>query len=296
MRILASLSAALSLAACGTDAPAPDTPNAAEPANDAAESFAPAPGANAGRWDLAASGEGTALMLRVGDTAAVTLFCPAGADRLLVNVPAFRAVGSEERMSFGSGGTVTALVADTSGDRQRGGVSATGGVPPDLAALIGGPVAVNYGAQNSGPHPAPPADLARGFVSACRDRPAAPAAPIPTPRSAAGVSPCLMQGEEQLANPPLRAIGTEPFWGARIEGRCVTYSHPDDPDGTRVWTLYSAGALGGGRWSGALGGRPFELEIRHAPGCSDGMSDRRYEFAATLDVQGERRGGCAERR
>ncbi|MEA3041899.1 MAG: hypothetical protein QOC65_1388, partial [Sphingomonadales bacterium] len=104
---------------------------------------------------------------------------------------------------------------------------------------------------------------------------------------------CMMQGSERLRIAPLRAVGTEPFWGARIEGRCVTYSHPDDQAGTRVWTRYAPGPGGGGTWSGALGGRPFELRTRPQPGCSDGMSDRRYPIAVDLLVGGERRRGCA---
>jgi len=103
-----------------------------------------------------------------------------------------------------------------------------------------------------------------------------------------------VQGNERLRIGALRAVGTEPFWGARIEGRCVTYSHPEDQAGTRIWTRYSAGTGGGGTWSGALGGRRFELRIRPQPGCSDGMSDRRYPLAAELFVNGERRTGCAE--
>src|SRR5687768_6602381 len=53
------------------------------------------------------------------------------------------------------------------------------------------------------------------------------------PRPAAIASACLTQGGERLRVAPLRAVGTEPFWAARIDGRCVTYSHPEDPDGTR---------------------------------------------------------------
>jgi uncharacterized membrane protein len=106
-------------------------------------------------------------------------------------------------------------------------------------------------------------------------------------------SPCLIQDGESLSMTPLRAIGTEPFWGARIEGRCVTYSHPEDQQGTRVWTRYSAGP-DGGIWVGALGGRRFELRTRAAAGCSDGMSDNRYPFAVSLTVHGEERRGCAE--
>lgn len=118
----------------------------------------------------------------------------------------------------------------------------------------------------------------------------APAKPAPEPTAA-----CRMQDGERLTMTPLRAIGTEPFWGARIEGRCVTYSTPEDQAGTRIWTKYNPGP-DGGIWSGALGGRQFELRTRPAPppGCSDGMSDNRYPHAVTLRVRGETRTGCAK--
>jgi uncharacterized membrane protein len=91
----------------------------------------------------------------------------------------------------------------------------------------------------------------------------------------------------------MRAVGTEPFWSARIEGRCVTYAHPDDQVGTRIWTQFKP-ASGGGTWSGTLGERRFELRVRAAPGCSDGMSDKAYPLAAELMLNDERRSGCAE--
>jgi uncharacterized membrane protein len=170
-------------------------------------------------------------------------------------------------------------------------------VPDNLAALIGGPVSVSYGAQKSGPHPAPPAELARAFAAACGGKAGPepkPAEPEPASASSGGAPrACMTQGEERLRLSPLRAVGTEPFWGARIEGRCVTYNHPEDQKGTRVWTRYTAGP-DGGIWSGALGGKKFELRTRSAPGCSDGMSDKRYPFAVELLVGGERRKGCAE--
>ena len=108
------------------------------------------------------------------------------------------------------------------------------------------------------------------------------------------VSPCLMQGSERLTIEPFRALGTEPFWSARVEGRCVTYSTPEDQQGTRIWTRYSPGANGGGSWVGQLRGKPFELKVRAEPGCSDGMSDKRYPMAAELAVESEQRRGCAE--
>jgi uncharacterized membrane protein len=270
------------------NAASPADPNAATPG---ANSVSPAAGAVVHRWDLQSSGEGVALVLsRAGGGTEIRLFCPANANRLLVNVPGFRPIGSEERLSFGGGGNVTALVADTRGDRQRGGVSGTGAVPDDLAALVSGPLSASYGAQRIGPLPAAPAQQRNAFVAACRER--AAVTPTPTP-SAGPAGACMMQGTTRLTHGSLRAVGTEPFWGARIQGRCVTYSHPDDQSGTRVWTRYAA-TPGGGTWTGALNGRPFVLRTRAAPGCSDGMSDRRYPIAVTLTVSGERRTGCAE--
>ncbi len=241
----------------------------------------------ASRWHLQSGGEGATLALMSSNGASIRLSCPAGRTRLLVNVPGFRPIGREERLSIGRGGNVTALVADPRGDAERGGVSATGAVPADLAALLGGPVSASYGAQTSGPHAVPPPNLTRAFLAACGVTPAAAGTPIGPAHA------CLVQGSERLRMAPLRAIGTEPFWGARIEGRCVTYSHPEDQDGTRVWTRYTA-RPDGGTWTGALGGKPFELRTRAAPGCSDGMSDRRYPIAVELTVGGERRTGCAE--
>jgi uncharacterized membrane protein len=301
MRLSAAIAAAplLMLAACeGAGDGPPGDGNAAEAkgaqANGAGNAAAPpapaaaAPARPGGRWDLQSSGEGVALALASAPGAtAIRLFCPAGRAQFLVNVAAFRPIGSEERLSFGSGGEAVALVADSRGDAQRGGVSGTGAVPRNLAALVAGPMSASYGAQASGPHAPPPPDLARRFVAACNERPSA------SPQPAAPAGACMMQGSERLRVAPLRAIGTEPFWGARIEGRCVTYSHPEDQAGTRIWTRYAPGPGGGGTWSGALGGRRFELRARPQPGCSDGMSDRRYPIAVDLIVGGERRSGCA---
>ncbi len=103
---------------------------------------------------------------------------------------------------------------------------------------------------------------------------------------------CLTQDGQKIAAVRLRAIGTEPFWNARIEGRCVTYSTPEDQAGTRIWTKFT-GDGDDGTWSGALEGRQFELRTRPEPGCSDGMSDNRYPLAVTLRVRGETRQGCA---
>ena len=255
------------------------------------ESNAPAEPVAAQGWDLQSSGEGVALALGSATGAtAIRLFCPAGKNELLVNVPAFDPVGSEERLSFGSGGNAVALVADPRGDAQRGGVTGSGPVPDDLKGLVGGPISASYGAQRSGPHAAPPADSSRAFVTACFEHASAALQAASKPNAA--TSPCLVQDGQLLRISPLKAIGTEPFWGARIEGRCVTYSHPEDQQGTRVWTRVTPGPEGG-IWVGTLGGKPFVLRTRPQPNCSDGMSDNRYPIAVTLTVGGEERTGCA---
>lgn len=298
--------AAMLLAGCegrdnASESPPAERPPGGEseaPSSASSPSAPTTPSVAAARWDLQSSGEGTALALMPkSGPEPIRLFCPSAQDRLLVNVPAFRPIASEERLSFGSGGEAVALVAHTRGDRQRGGISGTGEVPDNLAALVGGPLSASYGAQRSGPHPAPPHALARAFVAACREGAALARPPVAPPATTPSMQPlvgraCLMQDGEHLRVAPLRAVGTEPFWGARIEGRCVTYSHPEDRKGTRVWTRFTP-AAGGGAWVGALGSRPFELRTRAQPGCSDGMSDRSYSFAVDLLVGGERRTGCA---
>jgi uncharacterized membrane protein len=111
---------------------------------------------------------------------------------------------------------------------------------------------------------------------------------------AESASPCLMQGADRLQVVPLRAVGTEPFWGARVEGRCVTYITPENQQGVRIWTRYFNEGNGRSAWVGQLGGKKFEMRVRPEASCSDGMSDKRYPIAVELTVMGESRKGCAE--
>lgn len=163
-----------------------------------------------------------------------------------------------------------------------------------LAAACGGPgaeLSSNAGAEGQ-------EEIAAGNGGAVTE----PVAPRPEPEvtdpdenaQADRVSPCLIQGDDRLRVAPIRALGTEPFWGARVEGRCVTYSTPENQQGVRVWTRYSGGANGRGTWVGQLDGKIFEMRVRPEPGCSDGMSDKRYPMAVDLIVNGEQRHGCAE--
>lgn len=105
------------------------------------------------------------------------------------------------------------------------------------------------------------------------------------------VSPCMTQ-QGKAVTVKLKALGTEPFWAAEVEGRCVTYKTPEDQHGVRVWTQM-AKKSDGTVWNGALDARQFQLTVKPAAGCSDGMSDRIYEMEAVLRVRGETRRGCA---
>lgn len=281
MRAAFAPAAALLLTACGSDdrAPASNEPEAAAPALE---------------WTLQEQGNGAtlALVTESGD-AEMRLICP-GKDELLVNVPGFRTVGSEERMTLGQGGTVETLVADPSGDTQRGGVTGRGPVPDNLDALLSGQVAANYGAQDSGPHPPLPAELVRQFVDACQPDGAPQQEQADNPSaSRSDTSACLVQDGNAIPEMRLRAIGTEPFWGADIKGRCVTYSTPENIDGTRIWTKFD-GSRDSGVWSGYYRDRRFVLRTRPDRNCSDGMSDKVYPVGVTLVVSGEERTGCAE--
>jgi len=168
-----------------------------------------------------------------------------------------------------------------------------------LSALLG---AAGCGRQQQGADENHMVERPAAQSSAAGDKSARPAEePVPQAKGgstepaeatpAAGA--CDVQDGKALPRLRLRAVGTEPVWEARVEGRCVTYSHPDDQQGKRVWTKFS-GSASAGRWAGALGGQPFVLQTSAEAGCSDGMSDRRYPIAVALTVGGEQRRGCAE--
>jgi uncharacterized membrane protein len=119
-----------------------------------------------------------------------------------------------------------------------------------------------------------------------------PAVPDEPPTAIPATSACLSEAGEPVPDNAIRAVGTEPFWGAEVKGRCVTYSTPENQVGVRVWTHFS-GTASDGKWEGALEGKPFVMTIRTDAACSDGMSDTVYPIAVTLEVRGETRRGCA---
>jgi uncharacterized membrane protein len=88
----------------------------------------------------------------------------------------------------------------------------------------------------------------------------------------------------------LRFTGTEPFWGGSVTGTALTYTTPENPQGTAITVRRFAGN-NGLAFTGTLGGAPFDMAVAEAA-CSDGMSDRRYRFTVTLKIADEVRRGC----
>ena len=89
----------------------------------------------------------------------------------------------------------------------------------------------------------------------------------------------------------IQLTGTEPFWGGSISGDQFRYRTIDDQDGVDIAVDRFTGNSGLG-FSGELEGEPIDLTITRGA-CSDGMSDRRYPFHATLKTGAEVRQGCA---
>ena len=96
---------------------------------------------------------------------------------------------------------------------------------------------------------------------------------------------------EIAADEVLRFTGTEPFWGGEVSGTTLTYSTPENQDGTEIEVERFAGR-GGIAFSGTLEGAAFEMMVTPLA-CSDGMSDRTYPFTVTLGIGEDKRNGCA---
>jgi len=91
---------------------------------------------------------------------------------------------------------------------------------------------------------------------------------------------------------PLRALGTEPFWGVDVSADALVYSGVDRPE--QRATHEGVELMGTvATWRATTpDGAPMDL-ILMATECSDGMSDRTYPLTARLEVGGETLNGCA---
>ena len=123
-------------------------------------------------------------------------------------------------------------------------------------------------------------------LAACSDATDTPPAEAP----AAPVAPAVLGGVD--LGQPLRAIGTEPFWGVEIRPGSIAYTAIDHPGLTAsnpgptvqgTTAVYAAAAADGTALVVTL----------IATECSDGMSDRVYPLTARVELGSQTLNGCA---
>lgn len=90
----------------------------------------------------------------------------------------------------------------------------------------------------------------------------------------------------------LRVVGTEPFWGVRVDGDALTFTTPADQTGLRMRGIRSPVPSGGLDISGHRGEQAFSLLLRPAV-CSDGMSDTAFTMTAEFHIGEATYRGCA---
>ncbi len=156
----------LLLAACeqGASAPSADHGNdAAAPPQSPLRPASPKPQAADGEWQ----GERGDLQFVDSEKGTATMMLACHGGTLSVRLPGVRPIGSEERLSFGGGGDLETLVADS---RSTGpAVEARGPAPGPaaLAALMSGGPGASYGATAVGPLVPVPQTMIADFVKAC---------------------------------------------------------------------------------------------------------------------------------
>ena len=93
---------------------------------------------------------------------------------------------------------------------------------------------------------------------------------------------------------PMRLVGTEPFWGGRIAKDAITISGADRPDMRFPYRDPVVTGAGARFRSQSVGAFPVDITLVRET-CSDGMSDKRYPFEATVVLGKETLKGCAIR-
>ena len=117
-----------------------------------------------------------------------------------------------------------------------------------------------------------------------------PAEAPPSEAPAAPAAPTAIGGID--LGQPLRAIGTEPFWGVDITPQSLVYTAVDHPGltvanpGPTVQGTTAVYAAGG------TGGQTLVVTLI-ATECSDGMSDRVYPLTARVELGSTKLNGCA---
>jgi len=121
-------------------------------------------------------------------------------------------------------------------------------------------------------------------LTACGEA-GAPADPAPAP------APAVVLGGVDLGQ-PVRALGTEPFWGVTLSEEGLVYEGVDRPrEGAPRGEVELVGTLA--VFSGETDkGRTIEVTLIDTD-CSDGMSDRLYPLTARVRIGEETLTGCA---
>ena len=117
-----------------------------------------------------------------------------------------------------------------------------------------------------------------------------------------GLCGCLPGGSADIAADPAQtgvprqftALGTEPFWAAKVDGGVLLFQTPEDQAGQRVAVSRRVSGVRT-EFSGTLNGARLTLMIGAVP-CSDGMSDTVYSHSAELRIGAQQLRGCAKAR
>ena len=87
------------------------------------------------------------------------------------------------------------------------------------------------------------------------------------------------------------ALGTEPFWAAKVDGARLTYITPQDQVGQPI-TVARTSQGDSVEFAATLAGKRLTLTVSAGP-CSDGMSDTVYPFAVRRQLGDDEQRGCA---
>lgn len=120
------------------------------------------------KWER--SGGGSTLRLVNPDgSLRMSIACSGTPAKLVVSVPSFSPIGSEDRFAFAVGQEPVTLVADPTRQPAGAGVTGEGPAPANFAALFrdAQQIGALYGTQQVGPHIPPPREFVSGFLEAC---------------------------------------------------------------------------------------------------------------------------------
>ena len=123
-------------------------------------------------------------------------------------------------------------------------------------------------------------------LAACSNSGEAPPAETPEPAPA----PAVLGGVDLTQ--PLRALGTEPFWGVEITPQSISYTAVDHPGLTATNPGPTVQGTTAVYAAAGADGTALVLTLI-ATECSDGMSDRVYPLTARVEVGSQTLNGCA---